>query len=918
MIIPVTLCRAESDIFQHNTNGESTGLSEERWKQTIPGVSAEKMSEAEKVTGVDGEPESLLVNEGGNAEFAFQVPDDGLYTISVRYYPWKGDGGDLVRSLLIDGTLPFEQAENLVFSRVWNDDGEPKRDLQGNDIRPRQVEIPSWQERAVSDPLGYEENPYLFNLKAGVHTLRLESVEEPWLIGSITISSAKQPLSYSEQLARWESEGARPAGETLYLEAEKAAAKSHRTLYPLNDRSSPYVSPYDSNAVRYNTIGGSQWSMVGQWLEWELDVRESGLYTICLHFRQNVKNDDVSYRRLTIDGAVPFKEAEAVAFRYDSSWQYGRLGEDKVKGGYQFYMEKGTRRLRLEVVLGDYGTILKKMSDILSRLNAVNRSILGVTGPDPDMYRDYQFEKVIPDTLAEIKDLSRELRELEKQVINLTGRGGQSTAALRQLYLLMERINEDCSTIPQRLNNFQNNISNLAAWINSASLQPLEIDTIELRPVSENIKKSQNHLFDYIWHYMRQFFYSFLTDYNAIGQIETGSGEKITVWLDSVGRDQLQIIQQMVNNDFAPGYNISANVKLVTAGSMLPATLAGIGPDVSLQMPQTEPMNYALRNAVYNLTEFDDLPEVLSRFDKSAVEPFAFDGKTYALPETQVYPMLFYRADILKDLGIKVEDLDAWDSVLKVVLPKLQRSYLQFGMLPGLNTFAIMLYQHGGSLYTQDGSRSLLDSMESVEAFSRYVSLYSDYTIPLAFDFANRFRSGEMPIAIADFTAYNQLSVFAPEIRGLWEMRHVPGIVDESGRMNYTVPSTVTGCVIMNNSVHKKAAWTFLKWWTSAEAQISYGDELESIMGTAARYPSANLKARASLNWTATQKKELEFQALWLKAVPQVPGSYYTERNFVFAFRDVVYNNRNQRESLNQAVREINAEIASKRQEFGY
>ena len=66
-------------------------------------------------------------------------------------------------------------------------------------------------------------------------------------------------------------------------------------------------------------------------------------------------------------------------------------------------------------------------------------------------------------------------------------------------------------------------------------------------------------------------------------------------------------------------------------------------------------------------------------------------------------------------------------------------------------------------------------------AFQRLTSLYDDYGLDLAFDFSNRFRSGEMPIAITDFSAYNQMSIFAPEIDGLWSMMPVPGVVDENG-----------------------------------------------------------------------------------------------------------------------------------------
>ncbi len=51
-------------------------------------------------------------------------------------------------------------------------------------------------------------------------------------------------------------------------------------------------------------------------------------------------------------------------------------------------------------------------------------------------------------------------------------------------------------------------------------------------------------------------------------------------------------------------------------------------------------------------------------------------------------------------------------------------------------------------------------------------------------------------------------------------------------------------------------------------------------------------------------------------ALPEVMGGYYTTRYIDFAFRDIVINGEELRESLEKAVLEINAELESKRKEF--
>ena len=75
------------------------------------------------------------------------------------------------------------------------------------------------------------------------------------------------------------------ADEPLILQGEKAVRKSDISLYPTTDRTSCATQPFSESQTRLNTIGGSNWSNPGQWLEWELDVQTTGLYRIDLRVR---------------------------------------------------------------------------------------------------------------------------------------------------------------------------------------------------------------------------------------------------------------------------------------------------------------------------------------------------------------------------------------------------------------------------------------------------------------------------------------------------------------------------------------------------------------------------------------------------------------------------------------------------------
>lgn len=75
----------------------------------------------------------------------------------------------------------------------------------------------------------------------------------------------------------------------------------------------------------------------------------------------------------------------------------------------------------------------------------------------------------------------------------------------------------------------------------------------------------------------------------------------------------------MIDDTFLPETGIAMNLQLVSAGTLLPAVLAGTGPDLSLSNASTDPVNYAIRGAVMDLSGFDGFDEVAGRFHPSAM-----------------------------------------------------------------------------------------------------------------------------------------------------------------------------------------------------------------------------------------------------------------------------------------------------------
>lgn len=872
----------------------------------------------EIVSGLEGlNGRAVETPEAGTISWDVQVEQAGLYQIRIHYLPVAGKSSAIERQLKINNKVPFKEAEILSFARVWgNRYDEVQRDDRGNELRPRQIEKPSWQMTAFKDGEGYYEEPYLFFFDKGLQTISLTASREPMAIDYIELFQEEQPKSYEEVKREYEANGLKPTqNQYVMIQAEDAVLKSSPTLYPLSDRSSPSVIPYHVSKLRINSIGGLNWKLPGQWIEWEFEAEEDGLYQMAMKRKQDQLRGVYATRSLTIDGKHPFTETKRLRFDYNMDWQMDVLGGEEP---YLFHLTKGTHKIRMTVSLGDMASLIRTIESSVLELNEMYRKILMITSNSPDPYRDYQLEKRIPDMLDVFREQADTVRKVAEYLEQATGERSDKVAVLHSLVLQLEDMIKRPETVAGRLDTFKVNVGGLGTWILTVREQPLTLDYLIVSSPGEELPKANSSVLKNIGHELGSLVASYTEDYDSIGNVEKKQ-ESIDVWI-TTGRDQAQVIKALIDDTFTPESNISVQLRLVPAGILLPATLSGEGPDVAMQIGEDVPVNYAMRSAAADLKKFPDFDEISSRFRDSAMTPYKYNGGVYALPEQQTFPMMFYRKDILAELGLTPPE--TWQDIYNMI-SVLQKHNMQFYLpvdasatiVPNA-TFSMLLYQNGGEFYRDNDTKSALDSEISMEMFKKWTQFYTSYKYPLIADFPNRFRVGEMPIGIADYTTYNMLTVMAPEIKGLWDFTVVPGSELKDGSTNHTVASHTTAVLMLENSENKNAAWEFMKWWTSKDIQISYGREMEGLMGEAARYPTANIQALEELPWPVKDYKNLESQWQWVKGIPQVPGGYFTGRHLDNAFRKVVNASENPREALSDYIIYINDEISIKRKEF--
>ena len=865
----------------------------------------------------------LYIGDEGLVEWQVEIAKTGLYQIGLLYFPTEGKGSNIEKILYIDGKIPFQDANSLSVSRIWKNETENiEQDNRGNDKYPRQIEVFRWCEEYYRDSMGFYDEPLLFYLEKGQHTIGLEAVKEPIIIGKIILKGQDEIPTYAEALEQYKSQGLEEIilSEPLKIQAETADYKSSPVLSPVYDRSSPLVEPYGGSKLRLNILGGGRFSGPNMWIEYVIkDIPEDGLYQIVFKSKQNGARGLKVTRRLYVNGELPYEEAGNIGFEYTSGYINKVLGDEKP---CLIPLKKGENILKIESSLGVLADFCREVTESLLTLNEAYRRLVVITGTNPDLYRDYMVEKKLPEVIETFRIESQKLRDTANHLEQISGENSSHTAILKTIALQLEKMYKKPSRVPREVGHLNSNLSSLGTWVNDIKQTNLDMDYLLVSSDGLEHPIPEANLLNKMVHEVKMFFASFFEDYNSIGDTSE-SDRTITVWINS-GRDQAAILKQLIDSDFTPKNNIQVDMKLVQ-GALLQATVAGRAPDAALTMGQGDPVNYAIRNAVYDLTNFEDFDEVAERFSESAMVPLQLNGSYYGLPERATFPMLFYRKDILQELGVEVPQ--TWDDVYKL-LPILQRNNMNFG-LPvsdvssgsnaGILSFGSILYQMGGTFYSEDGSCALFDSEEGIKTMKQWSALYTSYGLPLSFDFVNRFSTGEMPLAVVDYTSYNQLTVFAPQIRNMWGITSIPGTLQADGSISHKTPISITGCMIMQEAAPEKKidSWEFLKWWTSTEIQTQFARELECLMGEAGRYPTANLEAMMNIAWPTQDLKHLQRQFDDVFGIQEVPGGYYTWRHLDNAFREIINNNVDAREVMVDYNLIINKEIDIKRKEFG-
>lgn len=852
----------------------------------------------------------------GSIIFNADITDSALYSIKIVWKP-KKSGIDPNLGIMIDGEFPFEGANQLELKRQWKNISEsPRVDASGNEYAQEQIETGEYITSVLQNYSGIINEPYSFKFTKGLHKITLVGPEQPLLIKEITLTIPEVAENYSAVSKKY---NLKPNdSDIITIQAENADIKNSKSLIPKSNNSDASMTPNDPYRSKINFIGGTSWQAPGSMLTWKFNVEADGYYYLGFRYKQSELINGVSWRKLRIDGKVPFEEAKNIGFNYGTGWEYFTLENEETP--YYIWLTKGEHTLSLEVTVGPQSEYVKRLSEVVNRLGDEYIKIVMITGESPDANRDYELFNQIEDfnkTLTECKD---SLDSIVTDMKKISGsKSTQSIAAIENMSRVLKQMIKSPYVAQQYVKDYYNNYTAVSSWLYDMKNMPLALDEIQVVPYTKSIDNKNVNFFKSFYYGTLRLVASFIQDYNFTEKGE--NNKKITIWINW-GQDQAMVLNSLIKDSFTPEHNIDVRIDVVSA-SLINGILSGNFPDLSLHLARTEPVNLGIRGALYDLTNFSDCDDVLNRFQTTSEEPYRYGDALYALPDTQSYFLMYYRKDIMEKLGLDVpQNWNEFKHAAMVIQRNNMNVYVPYTQITtattvntgigSLNLFPTLMAQNGLSLYNKEKTATALNSKAAIDVFDFWTDLYTKYGYLKEAEFYNRFRVGVVPLGIAPLATYMNLYSAAPEIAGRWSV----GLVPASDSGSRAIAGAGTGCGIISKSANKEEAWEFLKWWTSAETQTRYNNNVESILGTIGRTTTANVEAFQNLAWDAEHLTVMEEQRLQVKEVSEVPGSYYLSRAIDQAYWSVVNGESNSKDAVMKWSKIADEEIARKIKEY--
>ena len=886
-------------------------------------LEAQPQQENSKTYEATKEFEFKKLDRNQEAVYEVTVEEAGYYELYLTY---KVSDKSLVNptvSVKVNNQVLFEEATTIDLPLYWQDETkEFTVDSYGDQSLPPQQRVLDFVDYGLNTKEFLTSTPTLFKLEAGTNEISIQNMtSESVEVKGLKAQQPVKTVTYQEYLTQFDKVTTQDV-EPLFINATDYSQKNS-SFVRLLSTNNPSLTPHDPVYKKLNVIDGDSWKTPGQSITYDFVVETEGWYELSLHYLNN-KDDFSVFREIKLDDAVVFEELAHYEFEVTETgtWANETLGNEE--GAFKFYLTKGEHSITLTAdyeLLSEQIDYLEFVSDHITQFAL---DIIKVTGNDIDKNRTWELTKFLPDTQRYLEAY----RTIIMSIIEYSGQyspiGQQSSTLsfLEKAVTQLDKMLENPDELPLYLDTLYSGSGSVSQMIGdtitSLTSQPLSLNGIYVHQDS-SLPDANSSIFKRLEANVKSFIATFTSEKYSTKVDD----EIVNIWVNRP-ITHIDTMQKLADSTFTQETGIKVKISAMPdANKLILSNAADETPDIAMGLVSYMPFDLAIRDAAYDLTSFDDFWKVASSFAPGSLIPYVLNDSIYGLPETLDFQAVFYRADILDNLGI--ETPSTWEDVTNL-LPTLQRYGMNFyhptaggTSLKWFYQTSPLIYQNGGTLYTPDGLQTTIDSKEAVEGLSQLNELFTTYAMEeQVVSFYNSFRYGTLPVGIGNFSEYLQIKNAAPELVGKWGISPYPGTIQEDGSIDRWFISNGVGSLIFKDTEKPEESWEFLKWWMSEETQTNYSYTLQTTFGPEYVWLSANLDAVANSPLDDADKQVVLESAKWLRDVPRTPGQYMLERGLSDIWNRSVFDGVSTRVAIDRQVVTINREMEKKMIEFGF
>lgn len=863
----------------------------------------------------------LTLEKENALSVSVELQAEAEYYVLVNYRA----NGENNKGLQFEITVNSDMVVLAGLPVLWSDASKSyELDINGNEIIPRQTAINEFISDFFFDSGDIGSELLKLNLKSGHNVINIKNNSTNTEIQSISLIRSISSDTYEEYKKAYS--GFENVSELLITEGEAYTLKTESYIRGGLSKNAS-LTPHKRGKKCVATLEGGSWDTAGQKVIWEFNVEKTGFYQLAYHYSQSSNADKPVFRRIEIDGEVPFTEFETVLFPATDTNDFENYTLTDINNNpFEIYLEKGLHTISMQVTLGNLREIYDEILSVMNEINNIGMRLQKLSAGSVDSNRTWDMDIVMPDAVPALEEIAERIDRIYDRICEVTDSKSSFADSLVYASSLLKKLLEKPRVLPNKLellNVGDNSVTKFLGDVLSQLISsPLSIDRIYFTSGVE-MPSAKAGVFSVLAEGIHEFFCTFTKDYVMYSSDGSDNSDQLKVWVNR-SVQYTETMQGLLDETFNKDNKTNIQLSIMpNEQKLILANASGTNPDVVLGIGYATPFNFAIRNSAKNLLEYEDFLSFYSeQYNLESLTPMCYNDGVYGAIETQNFNVLFYRKDIFDSLELTVPD--TWEDV-KYLMPTLLRHqmnfYIPLSSSNGYKSFAVtspFIFQSGASILENDGFSVAYRSDKFKKSLHEMTELYTIYGMQQAVpSLYNSFRYGEIPVAIGDMSLYLQLTYAAPELSGSWDTALSPGTVIDGEVVRYQSADS-TACMIFKNTKNSDLAWEFLKWWLSEDIQAEYAQLLTSTYGPEYFWSTANLKAFERLPLADSHKEIILEQWKWQKEVMYHPANYMIERDISNIWNNIVVNGMDFSDAVDNAVASSNREILRKLLEFGY